>query len=55
MEGAAFYAFNVIAATFYEHSQEILNFYTHRSANAAAVNSAIKSFRAELRRVPDIP
>jgi transposase len=57
VEEAGFHSFNVIAATFYEHSQEILNFYTNRSTNAAAepFNSKIKSFRAELRGVFDIP
>ncbi len=28
--------FNIIAATFYEHYDEILNFYNNRSSNAAA-------------------
>ncbi|MDR1115247.1 MAG: transposase, partial [Tannerella sp.] len=50
-EEAGFHSFNVIAATFYEHSEEILNFYTNRSSNASAesFNSKIKSCRAELR------
>ncbi|MDR1197875.1 MAG: transposase, partial [Prevotellaceae bacterium] len=57
VEEAGFHSFNVIAATFYEHSEEILNFYTNRSSNASAesFNSKIKSFRAELRGVLDIP
>ncbi|MDR1120664.1 MAG: transposase, partial [Dysgonamonadaceae bacterium] len=57
VEEAGFHSFNVIAATFYEHSEEIVNFYTNRSSNASAesFNSKIKSFRAELRGVLDIP
>jgi transposase len=57
VEEAGFHSFNVIAATFYEHSEEILNFYMNRSTNASAesFNSKIKSFRAELRGVLDIP
>jgi hypothetical protein len=53
VEEAGFHSFNVIAATFYEHSEEILNFYINRSSNASAesFNSKIKSFRAELRGV----
>ncbi|MDR1115122.1 MAG: transposase [Tannerella sp.] len=46
-----------MAATCYEHSEEILSFYINRSTNASAesFNSKIKSFRAELRGVLDIP
>jgi transposase len=57
VEEAGFHSFNVIAATFYEHSEDILNFYIHRSTNASAesFNAKIKSFRAELRGVLDIP
>jgi transposase len=57
VEEAGFHSFNVIAATFYEHSEEILNFYINRSTNASAesFNLKIKSFRAELRGVLDIP
>jgi hypothetical protein len=56
VEEAGFHSFNVIAATLYEHSEEILNFYINRSINASAesFNSKIKSFRAELRGVLDI-
>ena len=36
VEEAGFHAFNVIAATFYEHYDDILNFYNKRSSNAAA-------------------
>ena len=57
VEEAGFHSFNVVAATFYDHSDEILNFYINRSTNAAAesFNAKIKTFRAELRGVLDIP
>lgn len=47
--------FNVIAATFYEHYDEILNFYINRASNASAesFNSKIKLFRANLHGVVD--
>ena len=50
-----FHSFNVIAATFYEHYEDILNFYINRSTNAAAesFNTKIKLFRANLRGVVD--
>ena len=46
---------NVIAATFYEHYDEILNFYNNRASNAAAesFNAKIKLFRANLHGVVD--
>ncbi|MDD2962254.1 MAG: transposase [Muribaculaceae bacterium] len=52
---AGFSSFNVIAATFYEHYDEILNFYNNRSSNAMAesFNAKIKLFRANLRGVVD--
>ncbi|MBW4762490.1 transposase, partial [Prevotella melaninogenica] len=52
---AGFHSFNVIAATFYEHYEDILNFYINRSTNAAAesFNAKIKLFRANLRGVVD--
>ena len=55
VEEAGFHSFNVIAATFYEHYDEILNFYNNRSSNALAesFNAKIKLFRANLRRVID--
>lgn len=55
VEEAGFHSFNVIAATFYEHYDEILNFYNHRSSNAMAesFNAKIKLFRANLRGVAD--
>ena len=44
-----------VAATFYEHYDDILNFYTNRSSNAAAesFNAKIKAFRASLRGIVD--
>lgn len=55
VEEAGFHSFNVIAATFYEHYEEILNFYNHRASNAMAesFNAKIKLFRANLRGVAD--
>lgn len=55
VEEAGFHSFNVIAATFYERYEEILNFYNNRSSNAMAesFNSKIKLFRANLRGVAD--
>jgi hypothetical protein len=41
-EEAGSHCFNVIAATFYEHSEETVNFYTNRSTNASA-----KSFNSK--------
>lgn len=55
VEEAGFHSFNVIAATFYEHYDEILNFYNNRASNAMAesFNAKIKLFRANLRGVAD--
>ena len=55
VEEAGFHSFNVIAATFYEHYEDILNFYNKRSSNAAAesFNSKIKGFRNALRGIVD--
>lgn len=55
VEQAGLHSFNVIAATFYEHYDEILNFYNNRSSNAMAesFNAKIKLFRANLRGVAD--
>ena len=55
VEDAGMHSFNVIAAAFYEHYDEILNFYNHRSSNAMAesFNAKIKLFRANLRGVAD--
>lgn len=48
-------SFNVIAATFYEHYDDILNFYNNRASNATAesFNAKIKLFRANLHGVTD--
>lgn len=55
VEEAGFNSFNVIAATFHEHYDEILNFYNNRSSNAMAesFNAKIKLFRACLRGIVD--
>ena len=55
VEKAGFKSFNIIAATFYEHYDEILNFYNNRASNAMAesFNAKIKLFRANLRGVVD--
>ena len=52
---AGFKSFNTIAATFYEHSDEIPNFFDNRSTNASAesMNSKIKAFRVKLHGVND--
>ena len=51
-----FKSFNTIAATVYEHHEEILNFFINRSTNASAesFNAKIKEFRANLRGVADV-
>ena len=53
---AEFKSFNTIAATIYEHYEEILNFFINRSTNASAesFNAKLKAFRASLRGVSDI-
>lgn len=50
-----FKSFNTIAATVYEHYDEILNFFFNRATNASAesFNAKIKAFRASLRGVVD--
>ena len=55
VEEAGMKQFHVIAATFYEHYDEILNFYNHRASNAMAesFHAKIKLFRANLRGVID--
>ena len=55
VEEAGFHSFNVIAATFYEHHDDMLNFYNNRSSNASAesFNAKIKNFRASLRGIVD--
>ncbi|MFR9648216.1 MAG: transposase [Rikenellaceae bacterium] len=56
VEEAGFHSFNVIAATIYEHYDEILNFFINRATNAFAesFNSIIKAFRTNLRGVTDV-
>jgi transposase len=51
-----FKSFNTIAATVYEHYEEILNFFVNRSTNASAesFNAKIKALRATFRGVVDI-
>ena len=51
-----FKSFNTIAATVYEHYEQILNFFVNRSTNASAesFNAKIKAFRASLRGVADL-
>ena len=55
VEEAGLHSFNIIAATFYEHYDDILNFYNNHSSNALAesFNAKIKLFRANLRGVVD--
>lgn len=56
VDDSGFKSFNVIAATLYEHYDEILNFFVNRATNAFAesFNAKIKAFRAALRGVTDI-
>lgn len=51
-----FKSFNTIAATVYEHYDEILNFFINRATNASAesFNAKVKAFRASLRGVVDM-
>ena len=55
VEEAGLHSFNVIAATFHELYDDILNFYNNRFSNALAesFNAKIKLFRANLRGVVD--
>ena len=56
VEESGFKSFNVIAATLYEHYDEVLNFFKNRSTNAFAesFNAKLKAFRSALRGVSDI-
>lgn len=56
VDRSRFKSFNVIAATLYEHYDEVLNFFVNRSTNAFAesFNAKIKAFRAAVRGVVDI-
>ncbi|KAA6328906.1 hypothetical protein EZS27_022243, partial [termite gut metagenome] len=51
-----FKSFNTIAATVYEHYDEIVNFFINRSTNASAesFNTKIKAFRTSLKGVTDV-
>ncbi|MEG1580610.1 MAG: transposase, partial [Bacteroidaceae bacterium] len=55
VNNAGFKSFHIIAATIYEHHDEILNFFNNRATNASAesLNSKIKAFRAQLHGVTD--
>ena len=55
-EEPGFKSFNVIAATLYEHYDEVLNFFVNRATNAFAepFNAKIKAFRVSLRGMTDI-
>lgn len=52
---AGFKSFNVIAATIYEHYDDIINYFVERNTNAGAesLNAKIKAFRAQLHGVND--
>ena len=52
---ADFRSFHTIAATVYEHHDEILNYFDNFSTNASAesINYKIKAFRAKLHGVTD--
>ena len=56
VKNSGFDSFKVIAATFFDHETEILNFFDNRSTNASAesFNCKIKTFRAQLRGVSDV-
>lgn len=56
VDDSGFKSFNVIAATLYEHYDEVLNFFVNRATNAFAesFNAKIKAFRAAMRGVTDI-
>lgn len=53
---SGFNAFNTVAASIYNHYENILNFFDNRSTNAAAesFNAKLKAFRASMRGVKDI-
>ncbi len=55
VEETGLHSSNVIAATFYEHYDEILNFYNNRPSNALteSFNAKIKLFRTNLKGVAD--
>ena len=53
---AGFKSFNVLAATIYEHYEDVVNFFVERSTNADAesLNAKLKAFRAQLHGVNDL-
>ena len=53
---AGFKSFNIIAATIYEHYEEVLNYFNNQSTNvfAESFNAKIKQFRAMLRGISDV-
>ena len=55
VDDSGFKSFNVIAATLYEHYDEVLNFFVNRATNAFAesFNAKIKAFRAALSYAVD--
>ena len=55
VEESEFKSFKTIAATVYDHYDEILNFFVNRATNASAesFNAKIKAFRASLKGVID--
>lgn len=56
VDRSGFKSLDVIAATLYDHYDEVLNFFVNRATNAFAesFNAMIKAFRASLRGVTDI-
>ena len=50
-----FRSFHVLAATIYEHYDDIINYFVERSTNASAesLNAKLKAFRAQLHGVND--
>ena len=50
-----FKSFHVIAATIYEHYEDVINYFVERNTNAGAesLNAKIKAFRAQLHGVND--
>jgi transposase len=56
VDESGFKSFNSIAATIYEHYDEVLNFFVNRATNAYAesFNAKIKALRTAMRGVTDI-
>ncbi|HSQ98208.1 MAG TPA: transposase [Rickettsiales bacterium] len=57
VDESGFKSFRSIINTIYDHYEDILNYFDHRSTNASAesFNAKIKAFRTTLRGVNDIP